>query len=89
MLRSLGFDHVIDYTQEDFTKNEQRYDLILDVKTNRSILDYLRVLSAGWRLRHSRGLHGSAHSSLAAGAVDFAGEQEASTPCSLEAEQGL
>jgi len=46
MLRLLGFDHVLDYTQEDFTKNEQRYDLILDVKTNRSILDYLRVLSA-------------------------------------------
>ncbi len=46
MLRLMGFDHVLDYTQEDFTKNEQHYDLILDVKTNRSILDYLRVLSA-------------------------------------------
>ena len=45
MLRSMGFDHVIDYTQEDFTKNEQYYDLILDVKTNRSIFDYTRVLS--------------------------------------------
>lgn len=44
MLRSIGFDHVIDYTQEDFTKNGQRYDLILDVKTNRSILDYVRAL---------------------------------------------
>jgi NADPH:quinone reductase-like Zn-dependent oxidoreductase len=46
MLRMMGFDHVLDYTQEDFTKGGQRYDLILDVKTNRSILDYLRVLSA-------------------------------------------
>jgi NADPH:quinone reductase-like Zn-dependent oxidoreductase len=45
MLRSMGFDHVIDYTQEDFTRNGQRYDLILDVKTNRSILDYMRSLS--------------------------------------------
>ncbi len=45
MLRSMGFDHVIDYTQEDFTKNGRRYDLILDVKTNRSIFDYLRALS--------------------------------------------
>jgi NADPH:quinone reductase-like Zn-dependent oxidoreductase len=45
MLRSMGFDHVIDYTQEDFTKNGQCYDLILDVKTNRSILNYMRVLS--------------------------------------------
>jgi len=44
MLRSMGFDHVIDYTKEDFTKNGQRYDLILDVKTNRSILDYIRAL---------------------------------------------
>jgi NADPH:quinone reductase-like Zn-dependent oxidoreductase len=45
MLRSMGFDHVIDYTQEDFTKNGQCYDLILDVKTNRSTFDYTRALS--------------------------------------------
>ena len=45
MLRSMGFDHVIDYTQEDFTKNKQCYDLILDVKTNRCIFDYTRALS--------------------------------------------
>ena len=44
MLRSMGFDHVIDYTQEDFTKNGQCYDLILDVKTNRSMFDYARAL---------------------------------------------
>jgi NADPH:quinone reductase-like Zn-dependent oxidoreductase len=45
MLRSIGADHVIDYTQEDFTKNGQRYDLILDVAAYRSIFDYKRVLS--------------------------------------------
>jgi len=45
MLRSLGATHVIDYTQEDFTKNRQCYDLILDVKTNRSIFDCARALS--------------------------------------------
>ena len=45
MLRSMGFDHVIDYTQQDFTKNGQSYDLILDVKTNRSMFDYARALS--------------------------------------------
>jgi NADPH:quinone reductase-like Zn-dependent oxidoreductase len=45
MLRSIGFDHVIDYTREDFTKNRKCYDLILDVKTNRSIFDYLRALN--------------------------------------------
>ena len=45
MMRSLGFDHVIDYTKEDFTKNGQCYDLILDNKMNRSIFDYMRALS--------------------------------------------
>jgi NADPH:quinone reductase-like Zn-dependent oxidoreductase len=46
MLRAVGFDKVIDYTKEDFTKNGKRYDLILDVKTNRPILHYLRALNA-------------------------------------------
>lgn len=45
MLRSIGADRVIDYTQEDFAKNGQVYDLILDVVTYRSIFDYKRVLS--------------------------------------------
>ena len=44
MLHSLGFDHVIDYKREDFTKNGKRYDLILDAKTNRSVFDYTRAL---------------------------------------------
>jgi NADPH:quinone reductase-like Zn-dependent oxidoreductase len=44
MMRSLGADHVIDYTQEDYTKTGQRYDLILDVKAYRSIFDYKRAL---------------------------------------------
>ena len=44
MMRSIGADHVIDYTQEDYTKNGQRYDLILDVKVYRSIFDYKRAL---------------------------------------------
>ena len=44
MLRSIGADHVIDYTQEDFTKSDQRYDLILDVVAYRSIFAYQRAL---------------------------------------------
>lgn len=44
MLRSIGFDHVLDYTKEDFTKTGQCYDLILDVKTNRSMFDFTRAL---------------------------------------------
>ena len=50
MLRSMGFDHVIDYKQEDFTKNGQQYDLILDVKTNRSMFDYTRALRPKWKV---------------------------------------
>jgi NADPH:quinone reductase-like Zn-dependent oxidoreductase len=45
MLRSIGAYHVIDYTQEDFTRSGQRYDLILDVAAYRSIFDYRRSLS--------------------------------------------
>ncbi len=43
-LRSLGADHVIDYAQEDFTKNGKQYDLILDVIAYRSVFDYQRAL---------------------------------------------
>jgi len=45
MLRSIGVDQVIDYTQEDFTQKEQRYDLILATAGYRSIFDYKRALS--------------------------------------------
>ncbi len=45
MVRSIGADEIIDYTQEDFTQNEQLYDLILDIVANRSISDYTRALS--------------------------------------------
>jgi NADPH:quinone reductase-like Zn-dependent oxidoreductase len=43
--RSMGADHVIDYTQEDFTKSGQRYDLIIAANGYHSILDYRRALS--------------------------------------------
>jgi len=45
MLRSIGADHVIDYTQEDFTKNGVLYDMILDVIAHHSVFDYKRALS--------------------------------------------
>jgi NADPH:quinone reductase-like Zn-dependent oxidoreductase len=45
MLRALGATHVIDYRKEDFTRNGRAYDLILDVKTNRSPVAYARALS--------------------------------------------
>jgi NADPH:quinone reductase-like Zn-dependent oxidoreductase len=44
LVRSLGADHVIDYTKEDFTKGDQRYDVILDNVANHSLLECRRVL---------------------------------------------
>lgn len=46
MLRSIGADHVIDYEKEDFTKNGNRYDLILDVAAHHSLFDYQRALTS-------------------------------------------
>jgi NADPH:quinone reductase-like Zn-dependent oxidoreductase len=43
-METLGFDKLIDYKKEDFTKSDQRYDLILDCKTNRSLWKFLKVL---------------------------------------------
>ncbi len=45
LVRSIGADQVIDYTQEDFTKSGQRYDLVFDLVSNRSLSDYRRLLT--------------------------------------------
>ncbi len=45
LVRSLGADYVFDYKKEDFTKSDQRYDLILDNVGSRSFADYRRVLA--------------------------------------------
>lgn len=45
LVRSIGADHVIDYTREDVTRNGQRYDLIFDAAAYRSFLDYRSALS--------------------------------------------
>ena len=49
MMRSIGADHVIDYTREDFAQSEQRYDLILDFMAYRSMFDHMRVLAPAGR----------------------------------------
>ena len=45
MVRSIGADHVIDYTREDFTQKDQRYDFILDNVANHSLSDLRRALT--------------------------------------------
>ena len=45
LVRSIGADHVIDYTREDFTRSDQRYDLMLDVAGSRSWSECRRVLN--------------------------------------------
>lgn len=49
MVRSIGADHVIDYTKENFTKSGKRYDLILAANGYHSIFDYKRVLKPNGR----------------------------------------
>ena len=47
LVRSLGADHVIDYTKDDFTKGDQRYDVIYDLVSNRSFAERRRILKPG------------------------------------------
>lgn len=47
LIRSIGADHVIDYTKEDYTKSDQRYDVIYDLINNRSFAERRRVLKPG------------------------------------------
>lgn len=49
MMKSIGFDHVIDYEKINFTKNGKEYDLILDCKSNRTAFSYLRSLKQNGR----------------------------------------
>jgi NADPH:quinone reductase-like Zn-dependent oxidoreductase len=57
MVRSIGADHVIDYTKEDFTKGGPRYDFILDNVGNHSLLETRRALTPNGRLMPNGGGH--------------------------------
>lgn len=55
LVRSLGADHVIDYTREDFTRNEPRYDVVFDLVGNRSLAECRRALTPSGTLVLSGG----------------------------------
>ena len=55
-IRSLGADHVIDYTRDDYTRNATRYDLILDLVAHRSPFAYARALRPHGRYYAAGGL---------------------------------
>ncbi len=57
MVRSIGADHVVDYTQEDFTQGDARYDFILDNVGNHSFSDIRRVLSPDGKVQPNGGGH--------------------------------
>jgi NADPH:quinone reductase-like Zn-dependent oxidoreductase len=57
LVRSIGADHVIDYTKDDFTKGTERYDFILDNVANHSLGDMRRVLSPTGMLLPNGGGH--------------------------------
>jgi NADPH:quinone reductase-like Zn-dependent oxidoreductase len=59
MVRSIGADHVIDYTHEDFTQGEERYDFILDNVGNHSLSDTRRSLTSTGTLHSNGGGHAS------------------------------
>ena len=61
MVRSIGADHVIDYTREDFTQGVQRYDFILDNVANHSLSDTRRALTPNGRLQSNGGGHSDGH----------------------------
>jgi NADPH:quinone reductase-like Zn-dependent oxidoreductase len=58
LVRSLGADHVIDYTQEDFTRGKERYDYILDNVGNHSLSELRRALTPTGKLQTNNGTSG-------------------------------
>ena len=70
MVRSIGADHVIDYTQEDFTQNGQQYDLIFVRWEIVRFQIIRRALSPKGIYVHCRRFHGSIVPSYAPGTMD-------------------
>ncbi len=78
-VRSLGADHVVDYTREDFTRTGEHYDLVLDVTAHRSVFDYRRALAARGRYLYVGGSVSTLLQILTVGTADRTeGRQEGS-----------
>ena len=76
LMHLAGADHVIDYTIEDFTKNERRYDLILDIVDGHSVMYYRRSLLPGGRyVLIARKLTGFAQAFLVGAGVSVVGSK--------------
>ena len=71
MVRSIGSDHVIDYTQEDFTKSGEQYDLILDLAAHHSMNDFKRALSPQGNLCLYRRYYVSISQNFAPRTIDY------------------
>ncbi len=78
MIRSIGADHVVDYTKEDFTQRKERYDLILDNVANHPLSACRRVLTPGGRHIPNSG-HSGMRYVLKALAVSMLVRQQGST----------
>ena len=79
-MRSLGADHVIDYTREDFTKNGKQYDLILDVIAHRSVFAYRRALKPNGTVFLRRRFRRDTFPDLAPGTMDQKNHGQEHTP---------
>lgn len=64
ILRSIGADHIIDYTKEDFNQHQERYDLVLGVNGSNSISAYKRVLKQNGRFVHVGGSESQLYQTL-------------------------
>ncbi len=67
ILRSIGADHIIDYTKEGFTQHKQRYDLVLGVNGSNSISAYKRVLKPHGKFVHIGGSESQLYQTLLLG----------------------
>jgi len=69
LMRSLGADHVIDYTKEDFTRNGQKYDLVFDATLRRSVFSCMRSLAPNGRYVIAGGTMGGILQAVFVGAL--------------------